>query len=181
MKSLPASLALAAAAVIQAMGLYTWNPDPMAVSGQVFFPILFGLMSIYLAWRTKDSDRFYVAHMIIMVVGILALVATLIGVVGSVLELYPSYIVYFVCLLVIVIETALRIAASPKKEKARRDGDDAAGTSAPKPKRRRKVAGAGPTNLVAKSKTQANEQPANEASNKASDRVSDHGSDESRG
>ncbi|WP_129360293.1 MULTISPECIES: hypothetical protein [Micrococcaceae] len=152
MKSLPASLALAAAAIIQAMGLYKWHPDSMAVAGQVFFPVLFGLMSVYLAWRNKGSERFFLAHTIVMVLGILALVATLIGVVGTVFALYPSYIVYYVCLLVIVIETALRIAAMPKKKKAEPDSENG---EVRKPKRRRKVAGAGPTNLVAKPKNQS--------------------------
>lgn len=162
MKSLPASLALAAAAIIQAMGVYTWNPDSLAVAGQVFFPVLFGLMSIYLAWRNKGSERFYVAHMIIMVLGILALVATLIGLVGGVWALYPSLMVYYVCLLVIVIETGLRIAATPKKKKAEAE-DEAEDDVARKPKRRRKIAGAGPTNLVAKPKNQASSADDDEA------------------
>lgn len=158
MKSLPASLALAAAAIIQAMGVYQWGGDSLAVAGQVFFPVLFALMSIYLAWRNKDSERFYVAHMIIAVIGVLGLVATIVGKVGTIWALYPTLIMYYIFLLVIIVETALRIAAMPKKAKATAEDDDAESPAAEpaspskRTKRRRRRAGSGPTNLVATAK-----------------------------
>ncbi|WP_048682095.1 hypothetical protein [Kocuria sp. HSID16901] len=174
MKSLPASLALAAAAIIQAMGVYHWRGDSMAVSGQVFFPILFGLMSIYLAWRNKDSERFYVAHMILAVIGVLGLVATVIGMVGTIWALYPSLIMYYVFLLVLIVETALRIAAMPKKAKATEEEAAAEGASddavaQPAKRRRRRRAGSGPTHLVATSKSGASGSHASEGGSAAAD------------
>lgn len=62
MKSLLAVLAPTVAAVIEALGLYQYLLiKPMAVSGMVFFPILFTLMVLYILWRRsaarKGADR----------------------------------------------------------------------------------------------------------------------------
>lgn len=144
MKSLPASLTLAAAAIIQALGQFAYFADAITISGQIFFPVLFALMAIYLGFRTKDSERFGRTHVVITVLGFLLLILSVTGQVGSIFALYPQPIIYYVAFALLAVTVALHITAMPKKAKAEKAGRT--------PRRRRRVAGAGPTHLVAKPK-----------------------------
>lgn len=117
MKTLPASLILATTAIIQALGIYRYTDDAMAFSGQVFFPVLFALMSIYISWRNRENTgRFSLAHIIILALAVVALGATAAGWSASLYYFYPSYYVFYTALGLLVLELALRIAALPKKE-----------------------------------------------------------------
>lgn len=147
MKSLPASLTLAAAAVIQALGQFAYFADAITISGQIFFPILFALMAIYLGFRTKDSERFGRTHVVITVLGFLLLILSAVGQIGTIFALYPQPIIYYAAFALLALTVALRIMAMPKKAKAEKAGKA--------PRRRRRVAGAGPTHLVATPKGDA--------------------------
>jgi hypothetical protein len=146
-KSLPASLTLAAAAVIQALGQFAYFADAITISGQIFFPILFALMAIYLGFRTKDSERFGRTHVVITVLGFLLLILSAVGQIGTIFALYPQPIIYYAAFALLALTVALRIMAMPKKAKAEKAGKA--------PRRRRRVAGAGPTHLVATPKGDA--------------------------
>jgi small-conductance mechanosensitive channel len=146
-KSLPASLTLAAAAVIQALGQFAYFADAITISGQIFFPILFALMAIYLGFRTKDSERFGRTHVVITVLGFLLLILSAVGRIGTIFALYPQPIIYYAAFALLALTVALRIMAMPKKAKAEKAGKA--------PRRRRRVAGAGPTHLVATPKGEA--------------------------
>ncbi len=116
MKTLPASLLLAATAIVQALGIFRYTEDTMALSGQIFFPVLFALMAIYITWRnTENNGAFPLAHIIIAALAVVALGATIAGWSASLYYFYPSYYVFYAALALLVIELALRIAALPKK------------------------------------------------------------------
>lgn len=122
MKTLPASLILAATAIIQALGIFRYTDDTMALSGQIFFPVLFALMSIYISWRNRESTgKFSLAHIIILALAVVALGATVAGWNASLYYFYPSYYVFYAALGLLVAELALRIAALPKKETAKKE------------------------------------------------------------
>lgn len=119
MKTLPASLLLAATAIVQALGIFRYTEDTMALSGQIFFPVLFALMAIYITWRnTENNGAFPLAHIIIAALAVVALGATIAGWSASLYYFYPSYYVFYAALALLVIELALRIAALPKKPTA---------------------------------------------------------------
>ena len=149
-RSLPAVVTLVAAAILQAMGMYQYTGDTIALSGQVFFPLLFGLMAVYLAWRTKDAPRFGVVHAVLMLLGFAALVLTAVGNIMRVYSLYPSPYLYYAAFAVLVVELFFRILGMPKKV---RDPQAAPRRTS----RRRRPAGQGPTNLVARPKDQPRE------------------------
>lgn len=116
MKTLPASLILAATAIVQALGIFRYTEDTMALSGQIFFPVLFALMAIYITWRnTENNGAFPLAHIIIAALAVVALGATIAGWSASLYYFYPSYYVFYAALGLLVLELALRIAALPKK------------------------------------------------------------------
>lgn len=115
-KALPTSVILVATAIIQALGRYKWTGDSMVVSGQIFFPILFALMAFYLVFRNPETgSRFSNAHIVLLGLGVILLVATLAGTVASIFWLYPQVFIYYTAFLLLVIELGLRIAALPKK------------------------------------------------------------------
>ncbi|MFW0181122.1 hypothetical protein [Rothia sp. P5766] len=125
MKTLPASLILAATAIIQALGIFRYTDDTMALSGQIFFPVLFALMSIYISWRNREgTGKFSLAHIIILALAVVALGATVAGWNASLYYFYPSYYVFYAALGLLVLELALRIAALPKKETSTKEGVD---------------------------------------------------------
>lgn len=116
MKTLPATLLLAVTAIVQALGIFRYANDTMALSGQIFFPVLFALMSVYITWRNREqAGRFSLAHITIAALSVIALGATIAGWNASLYYFYPSYYVYYAALALLVIELALRIAALPKK------------------------------------------------------------------
>ena len=116
MKTLPASLLLAATTIVQALGIFRYTEDTMALSGQIFFPVLFALMAIYITWRNKENNgAFPLAHIIIAALAVVALGATIAGWSASLYYFYPSYYVFYAALGLLVLELALRIAALPKK------------------------------------------------------------------
>lgn len=121
MKTLPASLILATTAIIQALGIFRYAGDTLALSGQIFFPVLFALMSIYASWRNRErTGRFSLAHIIILALAVTALGATVAGWNASLYYFYPSYYVFYAALGLLVAELALRIAVLPKKAPAQR-------------------------------------------------------------
>lgn len=116
MKTLPACLLLASTAIIQALGIYRYSDDAMALSGQIFFPVLFSLMSIYISWRNRQAEgRFALAHIIILALALLLLGVTIAGWNASLYYFYPSYYLFYPALGLLVLELALQIAALPKK------------------------------------------------------------------
>ncbi|MDO4897710.1 MAG: hypothetical protein Q3965_00230 [Rothia sp. (in: high G+C Gram-positive bacteria)] len=117
MKSLPASLLLATTAIVQALALFRYTNDAMAFSGQVFFPVLFALMAVYISWRTVEGSRYPLGHIVILAFAVVLLAATVVGMTASLYYFYPSVYVYYLALGLLVLELALRIAALPKKEK----------------------------------------------------------------
>lgn len=142
-KSLPASLLLSLTAIIQALGIFRYEKDSMALSGHIFFPILFALMASYLGWRNrKAEERYPLAHIIILALSVIALAVTITGMSATLYYFYPSYPVFYTAFALLVLELALCIASTPKKTS---DPD------APKARRsRQKNRG---TNLVAVKKT----------------------------
>lgn len=122
---------------MQALGIYKYTDDAMTMSGQVFFPILFALMSAYVAFRNKDHQKFPLLHLLILILSVVTFVLTLAGSVGKLYYFYPSIILYYVAFGLLVIDLGFRIAAMPKAEK-----------KAKKPKKQKKVA-ARSANLVA--------------------------------
>ena len=116
MKTLPTSLILAATAIVKALGIFRYTEDTMALSGQIFFPVLFAFMAIYITWRNKENNgAFPLAHIIIAALAVVALGATIAGWSASLYYFYPSYYVFYAALGLLVLELALRIAALPKK------------------------------------------------------------------
>lgn len=179
MKSLPASLSLAATAIIHAMAFYTLTGSSAAVSGQVFFPILFALMAVYLAWRNKDGERYGIVHVALAVLGVAAFVATMVGKYATIYWLYPSFVVYYVAFGLLVVELFFRVLALPKKPRTRdaegtEESEDAAAPAARRPgRRRRRVPGQGPTNLVARPKSAEPESTESETAGSGSARTED--------
>lgn len=99
---------------MQALAIYSYDQDAMAVSGQIFFPILFTLMALYLMMRNPGGS----AMQLVAVLGEVAvLMVTVVGSSQKIAALYPSIIVYYAALGVLVFEVAVRIARMPKKTK----------------------------------------------------------------
>lgn len=116
---MPASLLLAVTAIIQALGIYRYADDPMMFSGQIFFPVLFALMAIYISWRNREAEsKFPLAHIIVLALAVVALAATVTGMTATLYYFYPSLYVYYAAFGLLVLELGLRIAAMPKKERA---------------------------------------------------------------
>ncbi|WP_421083824.1 hypothetical protein [Rothia nasimurium] len=119
MKTLPATLLLAATAIVQALGIFRYSDDAMALSGHIFFPVLFALMSVYITWRNRENPgRFPLAHIVLAALSVIVLGATVAGWNASLYYFYPSYYVFYAALTLLVLELALRIAALPKKPAA---------------------------------------------------------------
>ena len=122
MKSLPASLMLSATAIMQALAIFRYTENTMSFTGQVFFPVLFALMAVYISWKNRErSGRFAVLHIIIVALAVVALAASFAGMTASLYYFYPSAYVYYVALGLLVLELGLRIAALPKKDKPVRE------------------------------------------------------------
>ena len=164
-------MTLAAAAIIQALGQYSYLGDAIIVTGQVFFPVLFALMILYLGYRTRENPRFTGAHVVFGVIGVVLLVLTLIGQATTNFRFYPQPYIYYGAFAGLALQLGLSIAAMPKKPRPAEEEDDAAGSARDaeaasgdpeeedlkpvvrRPRRRRRPAGSGPTHLVARSKT----------------------------
>ena len=116
MKSFLAPLLLVITALIQAMGLYPYHRDGITLTGQLLFPIVFGLLALYLA-RKGRPGAFGAAHLVILVASVLLLVASLVGMNMTIPQLYPTVIVYYIAFALVAVECALRIAGMPKKKR----------------------------------------------------------------
>lgn len=130
MKSLPTSILLVVAAVMQSLGIFRYNEDAMIMSGQVFFPILFALMSIYVSFKNQNCQKFSTVHLLILILAVLTFVLTIAGSVGRLYYFYPSIWVYYAAFALLAIDLGFRIAAMPKAKK----------TEKPAKRRRQKVA-----------------------------------------
>ena len=122
---------------MQSLGIFKYTDESMTMTGQVFFPILFALMSVYLAMKNKDHLKFPTLHLAILILAVVTFVLTLAGSVGRLYYFYPSIIVYYLAFALLVLDVGFRIAAMPKAEKKA------------KPKKQKKVA-ARSAHLVAK-------------------------------
>lgn len=101
--------------------MFQYTNNAMVISGQVFFPILFALMVIYLSWRNSQAtQRFRGPHLLILGLSVISLLVTIAGVIAAIWYLYPSVYVYYASFLILIVELALVIAALPKKEKKER-------------------------------------------------------------
>lgn len=101
--------------------MFQYTNNAMVISGQVFFPILFALMVIYLSWRNSEAtQRFRGPHLLILGLSVISLLVTIAGVIAAIWYLYPSVYVYYASFLILIVELALVIAALPKKEKKER-------------------------------------------------------------
>ena len=121
MKYLTLAPLAAVSAVMQALAIYAYDQDGMAVAGQIFFPVLFTLMALYLMMRNPGGS----AKQLVVVVFELAVFAvTMVGVNQKNPYLYPSIIVYYAAFAVLALEVAVRIAEMPKKAKVQDDSED---------------------------------------------------------
>jgi surface polysaccharide O-acyltransferase-like enzyme len=154
-KSLPALILLLATAVTQAMGMYRYSNDSLTMSGQVFFPILFVLMSAYIGFRASKTNKFSAVLLGLAGLGFILLILTGVGMFTDMYWFYPSTYMYYAALALLIITTALTIASVPKAAKVK--GEDAASDASAKPAAkkasRRAPKKSRPTNLVAVSKS----------------------------
>ena len=116
MKAYLAPPLLVITTLIQAMGLYPYHRDGITLAGQLLFPILFGLMALYLA-RKGRPGAFAAVHLGILVASALLLAASLAGMNLRIPQLYPTMIVYYIAFALVAVECALRIAGLPKKKR----------------------------------------------------------------
>lgn len=101
--------------------MFQYTGNALVISGQVFFPILFLLMIVYLSWRNPStSERFQGPHLLILGLAAISLIVTIVGVVGALWYFYPSVYVYYASFFMLVLELALIIASLPKKPKKER-------------------------------------------------------------
>lgn len=101
--------------------MFEYTNNAMVISGQVFFPILFALMVIYLSWRNSEATQLFRGpHLLILGLSVISLLVTIAGVIATIWYLYPSVYVYYASFLILIVELALVIAALPKKEKKER-------------------------------------------------------------
>lgn len=105
---------------MQALGIFRYSEDSMTMSGQVFFPILFALMSAYIALKNQNNHRFSTLHLLILILAVLTFTLTLTGSIGRLYYFYPSIWVYYAAFALLVIDLGFRIAAMPKAEKTKK-------------------------------------------------------------
>lgn len=127
---------------MQSLGIFKYTEDTMTMTGQVFFPILFALMSTYVTFKNLNHQKFPTLHLLILILAVITFALTIAGSVGKLYYFYPSIIVYYVAFGLLVLDLGFRIAAMPKAEKKN------------KPKKQKKVA-ARSANLVATVKNDA--------------------------
>ena len=100
----------------------------MAVAGQIFFPVLFTLMALYLMLKNPGGSA---KLTLVMAIELVISALTFVGSSQKIAALYPSIIVYYVALAALALEVAARIADTPKRAKASADGDDTPETDSP--------------------------------------------------
>lgn len=128
MKYLSLAPFAALAAIMQAITIYSYDHDAMAVAGQIFFPVLFTLMALYLMLKTPGGSA---KLTLVMAIELVISALTFVGSSQKIAALYPSIIVYYVALAALALEVAARIADTPKRAKASSDGDDTPETDSP--------------------------------------------------
>ncbi|MGX0887947.1 MFS family permease [Kocuria rhizophila] len=116
MKSFAAPALLVVTAVLQAMGVYPYVQDGITLAGQLLFPILFALTSMYLS-RKGRPGVFGTAHMLVLILAVVLVVLSLVGMSQQLPYLYPTMIIYYLAFVLLVVECGLRIAGLPKKER----------------------------------------------------------------
>lgn len=128
MKYLSLAPFAALAAIMQAITIYSYDQDAMAVAGQIFFPVLFTLMALYLMLKNPGGSA---KLTLVMAIELVISALTFVGSSQKIAALYPSIIVYYVALAALALEVAARIADTPKRAKAPADGDDTPETDSP--------------------------------------------------
>ena len=128
MKYLSLAPFAALAAIMQAITIYSYDQDAMAVAGQIFFPVLFTLMALYLMLKNPGGSA---KLTLVMAIELVISALTFVGSSQKIAALYPSIIVYYVALAALALEVAARIADTPKRAKASSDGDDTPETDSP--------------------------------------------------
>lgn len=128
MKYLSLAPFAALAAIMQAITIYSYDQDAMAVAGQIFFPVLFTLMALYLMLKNPGGSA---KLTLVMAIELIISALTFVGSSQKIAALYPSIIVYYVALAALALEVAARIADTPKRAKASADGDDTPETDSP--------------------------------------------------
>ena len=121
MKYLTLAPLAAVSAVMQALTIYAYDQDGMAVAGQIFFPVLFTLMALYLMMRNPGGSA---KQLVVVVLELAVFAVTMVGVNQKNPYLYPSIIVYYASFAVLALEVAVRIAEMPKKAKVQDDSED---------------------------------------------------------
>lgn len=121
MKYLSLAPFAALAAIMQAITIYSYDQDAMAVAGQIFFPVLFTLMALYLMLKNPGGSA---KLTLVMAIELVISALTFVGSSQKIAALYPSIIVYYVALAALALEVAARIADTPKRAKASADGND---------------------------------------------------------
>ena len=106
---------------MQALAIYAYDQDGMAVAGQIFFPVLFTLMALYLMMRNPGGSA---KQLVVVVLELAVFAVTMVGVNQKNPYLYPSIIVYYASFAVLALEVAVRIAEMPKKVKVQDDSED---------------------------------------------------------
>ena len=89
MKYLTLAPLAAVAAVMQALAIYAYDQDGMAVAGQIFFPVLFTLMALYLMMRNPGGSA---KQLVVVVLELAVFAVTMVGVNPKNPSLYPSTI-----------------------------------------------------------------------------------------
>ena len=120
MKYLTLAPLAAVSAVMQALAIYAYDQDGMAVAGQIFFPVLFTLMALYLMMRNPGGSA---KQLVVVVLELAVFAVTMVGVNQKNPYLYPSIIVYYASFAVLALEVAVRIAEMPKKAKVQDDSE----------------------------------------------------------
>ena len=128
MKYLSLAPFAALAAIMQAITIYSYDQDAMAVAGQIFFPVLFTLMALYLMLKNPGGSA---KLTLVMAIELVISALTFVGSSQKIAALYPSIIVYYVALAALALEVAVRIADTPKRAKASADGNDTPETDSP--------------------------------------------------
>ena len=128
MKYLSLAPFAALAAIMQAITIYSYDQDAMAVAGQIFFPVLFTLMALYLMLKNPGGSA---KLTLVMAIELVISALTFVGSSQKIAALYPSIIVYYVARAALALEVAARIADTPKRAKASADGDDTPETDSP--------------------------------------------------
>ena len=114
MKYLSLAPFAALAAIMQAITIYSYDQDAMAVAGQIFFPVLFTLMALYLMLKNPGGSA---KLTLVMAIELVISALTFVGSSQKIAALYPSIIVYYVALAALALEVAARIADTPKRAK----------------------------------------------------------------